>query len=100
MALQQPIAAARNAACVGTIVDVLIEQVHPETGAMIGRSARFAPEVDGEVRVNPGPGGWLASPGQLVPVRLTAAHTYDLEGDLIGAEELVRQVRQDRRTDG
>ena len=100
MALQQPIAAARNAACVGTIVDVLIEQVHPETGAMIGRSARFAPEVDGEVRVNPGPGGWLASPGQLVPVRLTAAHTYDLEGDLIGAEELVRQARQDRRTDG
>jgi len=100
MALQQPIAAERNGACVGTIVDVLIEQVHPETGAMIGRSARFAPEVDGEVRVNPGPGGWVAAPGQMVPVRLTAAHTYDLEGDLIGARDLVDVARQERRGDG
>jgi ribosomal protein S12 methylthiotransferase len=100
MGLQQPIAAARNQACVGHIVDVLIEQVHPETGAMIGRSARFAPEVDGEVRVNPGSGGWLAAPGQLVPVRLTAAHTYDLEGELIGAEALVEKARQDRRSVG
>ncbi len=100
MALQQPIAAARNAACVGAIVDVLIEQVHPETGAMIGRCGRFAPEVDGEVHVQPGPGGWLASPGQLVPVRITAAQTYDLEGELIGADDLVRQARQDRRNDG
>jgi ribosomal protein S12 methylthiotransferase len=99
MALQQPIAAARNGACVGTIVDVLIEQVHPETGAMIGRSARFAPEVDGEVHVNPGPGGWRASPGQLVPVRLTAAHPYDLEGDLLGAQGLVQHVREERRSD-
>jgi ribosomal protein S12 methylthiotransferase len=98
MALQQPIAAALNAACVGTIVDVLIEQVHPDTGAMIGRCGRFAPEVDGEVHVQPGPGGWLASPGQLVPVRLTAAHTYDLEGELIGADDLVREAREERRS--
>ena len=47
MALQQPIAAARNAAWVGRIVDVLIEQENPSTGAMLGRCARFAPEVDG-----------------------------------------------------
>jgi ribosomal protein S12 methylthiotransferase len=100
MAHQQPIAAARNEACVGSIVDVLIEQVHPESGAMIGRSARFAPEVDGEVRVNPGPGGLIASPGQLVPVRLTAAHTYDLEGELIGARGLVDSARQERRSEG
>ncbi|MEB3333861.1 MAG: 30S ribosomal protein S12 methylthiotransferase RimO [Cyanobacteriota bacterium] len=99
MALQQPIAAARNGACVGSIVDVLIEQVHPETGAMIGRSARFAPEVDGEVHVNPGPGGWRASPGELVPVRLTAAHPYDLEGDLMGAQALLEHIREERRSD-
>jgi ribosomal protein S12 methylthiotransferase len=100
MALQQPIAAARNAACVGSVVDVLIEQVHPETGAMIGRSARFAPDVDGEVHVNPGPGGLVAAPGQLVPVRLTAAHTYDLEGELVGALDLVATARQERRSLG
>jgi ribosomal protein S12 methylthiotransferase len=54
MALQQPIAAARNAAWVGRIVDVLIEQENPATGEMIGRCSRFAPDVDGEVRVSPG----------------------------------------------
>ncbi|MFM7264052.1 MAG: 30S ribosomal protein S12 methylthiotransferase RimO, partial [Cyanobium sp.] len=50
MALQQPIAAERNAAWVGRIVDVLIEQENPATGAMLGRCARFAPDVDGEVQ--------------------------------------------------
>ncbi|MFM8659808.1 MAG: radical SAM protein, partial [Cyanobium sp.] len=44
MALQQPIATARNAAWIGRIVDVLIEQENPRTGEMIGRSSRFAPE--------------------------------------------------------
>ncbi|MFN7678057.1 MAG: 30S ribosomal protein S12 methylthiotransferase RimO [Cyanobacteriota bacterium] len=100
MALQQPIAATRNGACVGSVVDVLIEQVHPESGAMIGRSARFAPDVDGDVRVNPGPGGLVATPGQLVPVRLTAAHIYDLEGELIGARDLLAVVRQEMRSHG
>ncbi|MEB3325825.1 MAG: 30S ribosomal protein S12 methylthiotransferase RimO [Cyanobacteriota bacterium] len=100
MALQQPIAAACNAACVGTIGDVLIEQIHPTTGAMIGRSARFAPDVDGEVHVHPGPGGVVAAPGQLVPVRITAAHTYDLEGELIGAEALVEEARRAARSEG
>ena len=82
--LFRSIAAARNAACVGQIVDVLIEQTHPVTGAMRGRSARFAPEVDGEVQVHPGPGGVVAAPGQLVPVRITGSHPYDLVGELLG----------------
>jgi ribosomal protein S12 methylthiotransferase len=100
MAVQQPIAARSNGSCVGSIVDVLIEQTHPTTGAMIGRSARFAPDVDGEVHVKPGPGGWVAAPGQLVPVRLTAAHTYDLEGELIGAQALVDQAQSILRSQG
>ena len=41
----------------GRTVDVLIEQHNPQTGEMIGRCARFAPEVDGEVRVLPGDDG-------------------------------------------
>jgi ribosomal protein S12 methylthiotransferase len=100
MALQQPIAAARNAAWVGEIVDVLIEQAHPSSGVMIGRSARFAPDVDGEVRVQPSPGGMVAAPGQLVPVRITAAHPYDLEGELVGAEALVEEARGASRRPG
>jgi ribosomal protein S12 methylthiotransferase len=97
MALQQPIAAERNAAWVGRIVDVLIEQENPSTGAMLGRCARFAPEVDGEVRVMPGEGGICAAPGTLVPVRITAADTYDLVGEVVGAKAMVGDALAARR---
>ena len=97
MALQQPIAAARNAAWVGRIVDVLIEQENPSTGEMIGRCARFAPEVDGEVRVRPGEGGLCAAPGTMVPVRITAADTYDLIGEVVGAKAMVGDARAARQ---
>ena len=99
MALQQPIAAARNGQWVGRIVDVLIEQEHPGTGEMIGRCARFAPEVDGEVRVRPGAGGLSAAPGTMVPVRITAADTYDLLGEVVGASAMVAELRQHRQGD-
>ena len=92
MALQQPIAAERNAAWVGRIVDVLIEQENPSSGEMIGRCARFAPEVDGEVRVMPGEGGLCAAPGTMVPVRITAADTYDLIGEVVGAKAMVQDA--------
>ena len=100
MALQQPIAAARNAAWVGRIVDVLIEQEHPGTGEMIGRCARFAPEVDGEVRVQPGDGGLSAAPGTMVPVRITGADTYDLIGTVVGARAMVNDALAAHRTGG
>ena len=96
MALQQPIAAARNQAWVGRIVDVLIEQEHPGSGEMIGRCARFAPEVDGEVRVLPGEGGLCAAPGTMVPVRITAADTYDLLGEVVGVDALVAAAQARR----
>ncbi|MEB3184839.1 MAG: radical SAM protein, partial [Cyanobacteriota bacterium] len=98
MALQQPIAAERNAAWVGRIVDVLIEQENPSSGEMRGRCARFAPEVDGEVRVLPGAGGICAAPGTLVPVRITAADTYDLIGEVVGAQAMVDAALAARRT--
>jgi ribosomal protein S12 methylthiotransferase len=97
MALQQPIAAARNAAWVGRIVDVLIEQENPSSGEMLGRCARFAPEVDGEVRVLPGEGGLCAAPGTMVPVRITGADTYDLIGEVVGASDMVNDALQRRR---
>jgi ribosomal protein S12 methylthiotransferase len=100
MALQQPIAAERNAAWVGRVVDVLIEQENPSTGAMLGRCNRFAPDVDGEVHVSPGEGGLCAAPGTLVPVRITAADTYDLRGVVVGARELVGAVRAGDRPGG
>jgi len=59
-------------------VDVLIEQENPETGELIGRSTRFSPEVDGLVYVT-----GEAILGAIVPVRITAADTYDLYGEIV-----------------
>lgn len=77
METQQPIAAAKNSSCVGQQVDVLLEQEHPETGQLVGRSARFAPEVDGLVYVR-----GSASLGSIVSVDITAADVYDLYGEI------------------
>ena len=77
METQQPIAAMKNSECVGQRVDVLLEQEHPGTGQLVGRSARFAPEVDGLVYVN-----GSASLGSLVAVDITSADVYDLYGEI------------------
>ena len=93
MTLQQPISAAANTRWVGRTVDVLIEQHNPSTGAMIGRCARFAPEVDGEVQVQPRADGLQAAPGTMVPVRINGADIYDLSGEIVGATEMVTSAR-------
>jgi len=93
MMLQQPISAARNNAWVGRTVDVLIEQHNPSSGAMIGRCARFAPEVDGEVLVQPGANNLQAGPGTMVPVQITGGDVYDLSGHLVGAAAMVAAAR-------
>jgi ribosomal protein S12 methylthiotransferase len=75
MALQQPISLKKNQAEIGKTVNVLIEQENPETGELVGRSARFAPEVDGVVYVQ-----GEAALGTLVPVTIADADVYDLYG--------------------
>lgn len=75
MQLQQPIAQRKNAAEVGKTMPVLIEQENPQTGELIGRSPRFAPDVDGVVYVK-----GRATLGTIVPVKITAADIYDLYG--------------------
>ena len=93
MTLQQPISAEANTRWVGRTVDVLIEQHNPSTGDMIGRCARFAPEVDGEVQVQPRADGMQAGPGTMVPVRINGADIYDLRGEIVGATEMVASAR-------
>jgi len=93
MTLQQPISAEANTRWVGRTVDVLIEQHNPTTGAMIGRCARFAPEVDGEVQVQPRADGMQARPGTMVPVRINGADIYDLSGEIVGASDMVASAR-------
>lgn len=77
MEVQQPISAANNQAQVGKIVPVLIEQENPLTGELIGRSPRFAPEVDGLVYVQ-----GTANLGSITSVRITSADVYDLYGEV------------------
>jgi ribosomal protein S12 methylthiotransferase len=78
MAIQQPISWANNQKEVGKVVDVLVEQENPTSGEMIGRSARFAPEVDGQVYVRGD-----ARLGSIVPVRISRADHYDLFGEVV-----------------
>ncbi|CBN57366.1 MULTISPECIES: 30S ribosomal protein S12 methylthiotransferase RimO [Kamptonema] len=77
MAAQQPISLKNNQKSVGKVVDVLLEQENPETGELIGRSARFSPDVDGLVYVE-----GEASLGAMVRVNITNADIYDLYGSV------------------
>ncbi len=78
MQAQQPISLKRNQMEIGKVVDVLVEQEHPATGELLGRSARFSPEVDGLVYIT-GP----ARLGTIVPVQITDADVYDLYGQVV-----------------
>lgn len=82
MELQQNISLAKNQAMVGKTIDVLVEghgigedEDGNDTGDILSlaRSYRDAPEIDGYVIVE----GELP-PGEIVPVRITGATTYDL----------------------
>ncbi|TAO02004.1 MAG: 30S ribosomal protein S12 methylthiotransferase RimO [Phormidium sp. SL48-SHIP] len=83
MSIQQGISQKRNQQQIGKVVDVLVEELNPRTGQWIGRSARFAPEVDGVIYVEGSP---EMSPqlGTLVPVTVIDADAYDLYGEAIG----------------
>lgn len=57
-AVQDEITHARNAAQVGSVVEVLVDQV--EEGQPVARSYRQAPEIDGVILLDDGdPGDWL-----------------------------------------
>ena len=71
MELQQQISLAKNQAQVGRTLEVLVEGYGD--GVSIGRSYRDAPEIDGLVIIP----GQLPL-GQLVPVHIDGAMTYDL----------------------
>ena len=84
MLAQQAISLKRNQQQVGQIVPVLIEQAHPGTGELVGRSARFAPDVDGLVYIKGD-----APLGQMRFVTIESADAYDLQGSLVPSAELI-----------
>ncbi|MGD0013790.1 MAG: radical SAM protein, partial [Bryobacteraceae bacterium] len=87
MAIQRKVARARNRELVGREADVLVEGPSPETDLLWqARMGTQAPEIDGVCLINDVQG---APPrrGQIRPLRITAAHDYDLVGTLLEAPE-------------
>jgi ribosomal protein S12 methylthiotransferase len=79
MELQAGISKKLNRRVVGKTIPVLVEGLSPETDLLLtGRTATMAPDVDGQVLINKG----SAVVGEIVPVRITEAHTYDLVGGI------------------
>ncbi len=65
---------------IGRVEPVLVEGLSRETDLLLeGRTRYQAPEVDGCVYINAG----IASPGDIVPVRITESQVYDLIGEIV-----------------
>ena len=90
MALQRPIAHAKNTTLVGRTLEVLVEGTSDEHEyVLMGRHAGQAPEIDGQVYLS----GGEAAPGTLRRVQVTQASDYDLVGELIDDDNTsVRRV--------
>ena len=80
MSIQAEISKEKNREMIGKTISVLIEGTHPETELLlVGRSSWMAPEIDGQVIINKGYG----IVGEIMPVRITDAHVYDLIGEIL-----------------
>ena len=87
MAIQRRIARARNRALVGRELPVLVEGRSDETDLLWkARLGTQAPEIDGVTLVNDVEGE-APRAGEIRPLRVTAAHDYDLVGTLLAATE-------------
>jgi ribosomal protein S12 methylthiotransferase RimO len=74
--VQDDITHSRNAAQIGTTVEVLVDQV--EEGQAVGRSYRQAPEIDGVILLDAG------NPGEWLQARVNGAFGTDLEAEVVG----------------
>lgn len=80
MAVQADIALANNEKFIGRVEPVLVEGLSRETDLLLeGRTRYQAAEVDGCVYITAG----HCQAGDIVPVRFTEAHTYDLVGEIV-----------------
>jgi ribosomal protein S12 methylthiotransferase len=84
MAIQAEISRNRLQRLVGNVEPVLVEGVSAESELLLeGRTRYQAPEIDGCVYLTSG----QVNPGDIVSVRITEAHTYDLVGEVIEGEQ-------------
>jgi ribosomal protein S12 methylthiotransferase len=85
--VQAKIVKARLKSLVGSVAEVLVEGVSPESDYLLtGRLKSQAPDIDGQVYITAGTG----QVGEIQPVRLTRALPYDLLGEIVGEGEKVK----------
>ncbi len=81
MELQAEITEDINESLIGQEFDVIIDGNIPDEGTYIARTFRDAPDVDGYVFVET---DWTSlMSGDMLRVRITGAHEYDLIGEII-----------------
>ena len=79
-AIQARIVKARLKSLVGTVAEVLVEGVSPESDYLLtGRIQSQAPDIDGQVYITAGTGQM----GEIQSVRLTRALPYDLVAEIL-----------------
>jgi ribosomal protein S12 methylthiotransferase len=83
LSLQQPIARRKNRALRGRVFEAIVEGACEESDDLLeGRLRSQAPEIDGRLLIND-TGGRDIQPGEIVSVRITEAHEYDLVGSVV-----------------
>jgi ribosomal protein S12 methylthiotransferase len=83
LSLQRPIALRKNRTLRGRTVEAIVEGPCEETEHLLeGRLRSQAPEIDGRLLIND-TGGRDVGPGDIVRVRISEAHDYDLVGGIV-----------------
>jgi ribosomal protein S12 methylthiotransferase len=90
-ALQARIVKQRLKALVGSVQEVMVDGVSPESDYLLtGRLASQAPDIDGQVYITAGTG----LIGELQAVRITRALPYDLVGEIVEQGEEGLKIRE------
>jgi ribosomal protein S12 methylthiotransferase len=86
---QSRISRKRNKAKVGETMRVIFEGESNESELLWqGRIETQAPDIDGCVLINDVPENFMPQTGEMVNVLITAAHEYDLVGQVVAAAEI------------
>jgi ribosomal protein S12 methylthiotransferase len=84
MSVQAEISNKRQQRFVDTVEPVLVEGVSRESDLLLeGRTLYQAPDIDGCVYITDG----TVNSGDIVQVRITEAHTYDLVGEIVSVDQ-------------
>lgn len=85
--VQKEIAEELNEAFIGQEIDVLVEGLHEETDLLLkGRHEGQAPDIDGCVMIN-NTNEIPLSVGDIVKVKVTEVHEYDLVGEIVAPDK-------------